>query len=321
MDANLVDQALLTLENAKSSRDRDAAAQLIVQLALEEPTRRQELGAHLPRLLADRMERVRRAGVQLGALVLDEDEAESFFADRLKDPSDEVRIEAAGQLADLARPSARGILAAALQDPVFPVRFEAARGMAALHHASGLDVLVEALSMNALRFRALGALAELGDPRALPAIQKVHRRWLLPGFERTQAAGAMARLGDPEGARYLMNRVLKRRGPDRALAVELLGEVRAPGAKERLFAVLDDTADRCRGAAARGLGRLGELSAVPRLLALLRSEEVEDDLRLDAAEALCLLEAPEAPPEIEAAAQHAPAELRAELRMLLEEYR
>ena len=37
-----------------------------------------------------------------------------------------------------------------------------------------------------LRFRALAALAELQDPRALPHVRAVLNRWLMPAFERTQ---------------------------------------------------------------------------------------------------------------------------------------
>ena len=52
----------------------------------------------------------------------------------------------------------------------------------------------------------------------------------------------------------------------RGCAVELLGEVKAPGARERLLEVLADPRDPARGAAARGLGRLGD--AAEGLLAL-----------------------------------------------------
>lgn len=315
------DRALLTLETAKSTRDRTHAAQTIVQLALEDAARRPELSALLPRLLADPLDRVRRAAVALAALLLSPEEAERFFADRLRDPAEEVRVEAVGQLADLVRPSARGLLASALEDPVFSVRFEAARGMAALAHAAGLEVLVQALDDDHLRFRALGALAELGDERAVPAIERVHARWLLPAFERTQAAGALARLGRQDAAKWLSDRARKRRGADRPLAVELLGEVKAPGAKAQLLAILEDPKDPCRGAAARGLGRLGDADAVPRLLALFEEPGVSDDVRLDAAEGLCLLSANEAVAKVESLSQDLEPELRAELRLMLEEYR
>ncbi len=193
----------------------------------------------------------------LGARCLPDDELPAFLAARLADPYDGVRIEAAGQLADLARPELRPQLAVALQDAAFPVRFEAARGMAAIRHPSGLEVLVAALERDDLRFRALGAIGELEDPAALPALQRLFHRWLLPAFERTQTAGVLARLGDPEGGKHLLERTRPRRWAlDRALAIELCGEVKVEGAFERLSEILADAKDDARGAAARGLGRL-----------------------------------------------------------------
>ena len=235
-------------------------------------------------------------GVGMATAVLSAEELPGFFATQLADEESLVRLEAAGRLADLARPDCRGLLAQALEDPVFEVRFEAARGMATLKHPAGLDVLVEALDEDLLRFRALGALAELGDARALPAVQRLFHRWLLPAFDRTQAAGVLAKLGDPEGAAWLLKRTQRRRwnwAQDRALAVELCGEVKAAGALERLHAIIIDPKDDCRGAAARGLGRLADPKALPWLLALLDEPGVHEDYRLDAAEGLWLLGIPE----------------------------
>ncbi|MBX5482584.1 MAG: HEAT repeat domain-containing protein [Myxococcaceae bacterium] len=316
------DRALLTLESARRREQRIEAASVLVQLALEDRSRAEELAAHVPQLMANPDDRIRRLGVALAAAVLPPDEAERFLGDRLRDPSFDVRVEATGQLADLARPSARGLLAAMLDDPSFSIRFEAARGMAALHHPSGLEVLIEALDKDHFRFRALGALAELGDARALPAVQRVYRRWFLPGFERTQAAGAMARLGDPAGAAWLLERTRKRRGLDRGLAVELLGELKGVGAKERLLEILRDPDDPARGAAARGLGRMGDADALAPLAALLQDASAEEHDRLDAAEGLLMLGVPEGVHSVEAlAGKEAGTAFGRELRTLLEEYR
>lgn len=315
------DRALLALERAKRWQERAEAAGLLVQLGLEDASRHAELAALIPQLIEDRDERVRRSGVALAAAVLPPEEAERVLGQKLSDGSAEVRVECAGQLADLARPGSRGLLAAALEDPDFHVRFEAARGMAALQHPAGLEVLVEGLDRDALRFRALGALAELGDARALPAIQRIHKRWILPGFERTQAAGAMARLGDPEGARWLMERSRKKGGNDRGLAIELLGELNAADARARLLEVLADTKDPCRGAAARGLGRLEDSSVVPQLAAVLAEPGIPGDLRLDAAEGLCLIGGAQARALVERALETEQDKIiREELRTMLEEY-
>lgn len=316
-----LERALVTLANAKRSRDRSDAAQHLVQLALDDPRRCEELAAHVPRLLDDADPAVRRAGTGLAAAALPFEDAEAVLAARLSDKASEVRMEAIGQLADAARPSSRGLFAAALEDGDFRVRFEAARGMAALRHSAGIDVLIEGLERDHLRFRALGALAELGNPDALPAVRRTHARWLLPGFERTQAAGALAKLGDPAGAAWLLARTRKRWGMDRALAIELLGEVKAAGAAQRLLEILADPKDRFRGAAARGLGRLGDPANVGALEALLQSRSVPPDLRLDAAEGLCLLGVPGARTCVERACEEAEDPIiREELRVLLEEY-
>ena len=312
------------LESSKKSEVRLDAARTLLDLAAESRSRADELAPVLPRLLDDPDERIRGIGVALAPRVLPADEAEEILAARASDPSREVRLQAVGQLADLERPSTRPALAASLEDPDFGVRFQAARGMAALRHSAGLEVLIQALDRNYLRFSALGALAELGDARAVPAIRRLHRRWLLNGFERTQAAGAMAKLGDPEGASWLLRRTRRRRGADRSLAVELLGEIKAEGAFERLREILEDPADPSRGAAARGLGRLGDPRAVPLLLRVLEAvgEGAPGELRLDAAEGLCLLGDARARQQVEAAAERWPdPDTQDELRAMLEEYR
>jgi HEAT repeat protein len=239
---------------------------------------------------------------------------------RLSDADVGVRLEATGQIADLALPELRGALAPMLQDPSPEVRFEAARGMAALKHSAGLEILVEALDSDLLRFRALGALGELGDTRALPALKRLFGKWLLPHFERTQTAGVLARLGEAEGAAHLLKRTQKKWSVDRALAVELCGEVKAPGALERLREILEDPKDQCRGAAARGLGLLGDPKALPWLLALLEDTHAHEDFRLDAAEGLWRLGLPEGHARVRAAVPtFASPEAREELAELLQE--
>ncbi|PTL78158.1 HEAT repeat domain-containing protein [Vitiosangium sp. GDMCC 1.1324] len=316
------DRALLALERERDPGIRSEAAELLFHLAAEDTSRAPEFSAALTRLLADKQVAVRRTAVGMATVVLSAEELPGFLASRLADEESVVRVEAAGRLADLARPDCRGTLAQALEDPVFEVRFEAARGMATLKHPAGLDVLIEALDEELLRFRTLGALAELGDARALPAVQRLFHRWLLPAFDRTQAAGVLAKLGDPEGATWLLKRSERRRwlwAQDRALAVELCGEVKAPGALERLYAILSDRKDDCRGAAARGLGRLGDPKALPWLLALLDEPGAHEDYRLDAAEGLWVLGVPEGRDRVRAVLPAFSAEARAELTELIQE--
>jgi HEAT repeat protein len=117
-----------------------------------------------------------------------------------------------------------------------------------------------------------------------------------------------------------MKRTHKKWSADRALAVELCGEVKAPGALERLRAILEDPKDPCRGAAARGLGMLGDAKALPWLLALLEDIGAPEDFRLDAADGLWRLGLPEGLARVRAAVStFASPEAREELTELLQE--
>jgi HEAT repeat protein len=118
-----------------------------------------------------------------------------------------------------------------------------------------------------------------------------------------------------------MERALGRWTPDRALAIELCGEVKAKGSREQLESILKDPKDACRGAAARGLGRLGDASCGKLLLQVLEDAQAPDDLRLDAAEGLFILKHPEVKAEVERILPSlASSEAKEELRHMVEEY-
>lgn len=314
------DRTLLALERETRPQARAAAAELLVQIAAEESSRASEFTEVLARLLADAQGEVRRSGIVLATLVLSAEELAELLTARLADADIGVRLEATGRISDLVLPQLRGALARMLEDPVPEIRFEAARGMAALKHSAGLEILIAALDDAGLRFRALGALAELGDAKALPAVKKLFNGWLVPAFERTQAAGVLARLGEAEGAEYLLKRTQKKWSADRALAVELCGEVKAPGALERLRSILEDPKDPCRGAAARGLGRLGDPQALPWLLALMEDTGAPEDFRLDAVDGVWRLGLPEGQARVRAiASTFTSPEAREEFAELLQE--
>ncbi len=317
--ANL-DLALLTLEREKNAAVRAEAADSLCELAFDAPPElRPDFAPAVVRLLADTQDEVRCGGLALAAEVLAPVEAKEILIRHLGDQVVRVRVEAAGRLADLALPESRGALAAALQDPSLSVRFEAARGMVALDHSAGMDVLIEALEDADLRFRAAAALAQLGKKEALPALKRVFSGWFVPAFDKTQIAGALAVLGDADGLEHLFKRAGRKWSMDRAMAVELLGEVKAPGAKTRLLEILADPDDAARGTAARSLGRLGDLTAEPPLTALLRDTTATDDLRLDAAEGLLLLGTDSARQVVGALTLADPAAV-AELTAMIREY-
>jgi HEAT repeat protein len=284
------DAALLRLEREKSAPLRAEVAEVLCQLAQEAPRdAASEFSAVVVRLLSDVQPEVKCAGLALAAEVLPAGEARDALVRHLDDRVARVRVEAAGRLADRPVPESRGAFAAALEDEVLEVRFEAARGLAALRHSAGLAVLVEALGSPELRFRAAGALAQLGDPAAVPHLERTFGAWFLPAFDRTQLAGALAKLGIAAGLEHLSKRALRPWSVDRALALELLGEVKAPGARALLEACLGNPRDASRGAAARALGRLGDLGAEGLLLRLIDDVSLGNELRLDLAEALLRL--------------------------------
>jgi HEAT repeat protein len=295
------DQALQSLEKEGPPSARLAAARQLRDLASECRDHADDFGPALRRLLGDPEAEVRRLGLEAATAVLPFAEVEPLLRARAADPSPVIRVTAIGLIADLQKTECRPVLAGALTDEAFTVRFEAARGLAALKHSAGLSILVEALEYPDLRFRALGALAELGDRAAVPAIRKTFRRFLLPDFDRTQAAGALMKLGETDPSDYLLQRTRSRFGMDRAFAIELCGELKVTGGFERLVEILRDSKDRARGAAARGLGRLENPDALPLLAELLADPSTSEDLRLDVAEGLCLLRIPAARQKVEEA--------------------
>lgn len=303
---NSRETALLALESQTSPDKRLEAAEALVE---------QGDVADVPRLLADAQVNVRRAGLALAGLHLPPAEAKELLSRFTSEPDVRLRVEATGRLADLALPDARGTLTAALQDEELPVRFEAARGIALLKHAAGFEVLVEALEHADFRFRACGALAVLGDPRAIEPIKRVMEGWFVPPFDRTQAATALAVLGDADGVAHLFARVAKKRAIDRPMAVEALGELESPEAKAKLLEIVSTPGDFAQGTAARALGFHGGDDVKATLLKLLGGDG-SDDFKLDVAEGLLRCGARQ---EVEALKLHDP-DAQKELRELLEDY-
>jgi len=317
--AQALDAAAVGLQREKRPSVRAEFAADVVELAMAAPaSERERFAPAMTLLVADPQPEVRKAGLALAAHLLPPAEAVTILVKHLADPAVRVRVEAAGQLADLAMPDTRGALAAALEDEALSVRFEAARGMVALGHPAGFDVLVQALEDADLRFRAAAALARLGKPEAVAPLKAMFSRWLIPAFDKTQLAGALARFGDAAGFEWLFKRAAKKWSVDRPMAVELLGDVKAPGAKERLLQILADRADVARGAAARGLGWLGDASVLHELERHLDGAGDDDDVKLDLAEALLRLDGQRARAKL-ASLTLSSDDARAELRALLEE--
>lgn len=276
----------MTLERETSPAIRLEAAGTLCELAFDATPEEQAFFVpDVVQLLSDKQDEVRCAGLALASAVLPPGESKEIFVRHLADPIVRVRVEAAGRLADLELPEARGALAAALQDKAPGVRFEAARGIAELQHAAGIDVLIAALDDGEFRYRAAGALARLGDTAAIEPLKKTLNGWFVPQFDKTRIAGALAVLGDPEGVAHLEKRIEKKSALDRPMAVELLGELDSAAAKQKLVAIVNTPDDTARGTAARALGHHGGADVVALLTPLLSTGD-NDDFKLDVAEGL-----------------------------------
>lgn len=103
------------------------------------------------------------------------------------------------------------------------------------------------------------------------------------------------------------------------MAIELLGEVKAPGAKERLLTILKTPEDDCRGAAARGLGRLGDQNLLDELASVLAEQLTADDVKLDVAEGMLRLDVAKARERLTSLAL-ADDDSKAELATMLKEF-
>ncbi|MGV3622272.1 MAG: HEAT repeat domain-containing protein [Archangium sp.] len=279
------EKALIALERETNLAVRLEAATTLCELAFDATS--DERAFFVPdvvQLLSDKQDEVRCAGLALASAVLPPNESKEILTRHLSDPVVRVRVEAAGRLADLELPEARGALAAALQDKAPGVRFEAARGIAELQHSAGIDVLIAGLDDGEFRYRAAGALARLGDKAAIEPLKKTLNGWFVPQFDKTQIAGALAVLGDAEGVAHLEKRIEKKSALDRPMAVEFLGELDSPTAKQKLISIVNTVDDTARGTAARAIGHHGGADVVTLLTSLLTAGS--DDFKLDVAEGL-----------------------------------
>jgi HEAT repeat protein len=173
------------------------------------------------------------------------------------------------------------------------MRFAAACALSDAQDASALPELVAALKQDHRRQEALSALMSLGDAAAAGPVGALFDDESLGEFDRTLVAATLARFGDARGAEHLVAR-LEESGDDRPVAAEWAGRLGVHAAVPALTELAEAEGDPARGAAIRALGRLKAPGAEERLLALLRSTEEAEDLRMDAAEGLAELGTPQA---------------------------
>ena len=210
----------------------------------------------------------------------------------LADRAAPVRTAAVWAAIKLPGDTARTQVRALLQSTDEPLRFDAATALAEVKDAAALGGLTAALNQGYRRQEALSALMSLGDAAALPALAELWDQGdeaeQTGDFDRTLLAAALARFGDQRGKRHLALRAAEG-GDDRPVAVEWAGRLGVSEAIPALDALADEEGELSRGAALRALGRLKAPGAEERLLAVVNDAELADDLRMDAAEGLAEL--------------------------------
>ncbi len=155
----------------------------------------------------------------------------------LADDDPEVRGAAAAALGEVGDPGAAGALAPLLQDGP-AIRFEAAVALARLGDRRGTAVLVEALRGDPdHRLLAAEHLFRCPDPELAPVLRRELGRWLAPALPKVWLAAALARLGEAEGRARLVALLGSRRQTVRGLAIQVLGELGEPWAREALTAL------------------------------------------------------------------------------------
>jgi len=152
----------------------------------------------------------------------------------LADDDREGRASAASALGDLGDRSAASALRPLLDDPFPAVQLEAAVALARLGDRGGSAVLAVQLGESESALIAAEHLFRCPDPSAAPALRRALGRWLTPPLVKVWAAAALARLGEEEGKRHLLRQLGARRQTARGLAIQVLGELGEPWARQAL---------------------------------------------------------------------------------------
>ncbi len=191
-----------------------------------------------------------------------------------------VRGEIAAALGRIATPEAFAALDGALRDPDPRVRAVALAAAARMPAARAEAVLLAALEREASEFAAASALRALGvvrSPRAFEVLARALGRSPYSERLRIAALAGLASLHDLRALPLALGQLS--RGNASAVRVAAVETLRALGRGQRvvsarLTALLEDDDARVRGAAAEGLGALGDPRARGRLREALGLEPV-----------------------------------------------
>lgn len=152
----------------------------------------------------------------------------------LSDDDVEVRGSAVAALGDLGDARAARAVARLLDDPEPGIRMEAAVALARLGDRRGTGVLASNLSDRKRCYLAAEQLFLHPDEEARTALEQTLSRWLSPSLLKVWAAGALLRMGHEQAREPLLRLLGSRRTMVRGLAIEVLGQLSQPWAREAL---------------------------------------------------------------------------------------
>jgi HEAT repeat protein len=207
----------------------------------------------------------------------------------LEDRDPEVRGSAAAGLGDLEAHEAADALALLLGDNVESVRVEAAYALGRIRDPRGLPPLTKLTTHRDFGYMVCELLGRLGDREAVLALDQAWKKLFLHPQTRVRAAASLIRLGETAPRAYLLRACRSWRADVRGLALELLGEV---GGEWALEALMQGLRGKSADAAVRGLGQLGDPSAISVLRqGLPKAQDLGDeDLAADIETAIARLE-------------------------------
>ncbi len=138
--------------------------------------------------------------------------------------------------------------------------------------------LIEATKDETIDYQAAISLGQIGDKSAVPALRDMLKRRNENTNSRLYAASSLAMLGDEEGFKIVIdianNKLINLKS--RCLAIEALVKLDNKEAVPDLIASLKDEHPNIRASAAKALGEIGDVSALPAL-----EQALEDKTRTE----------------------------------------
>lgn len=203
-----------------------------------------------------------------------------------EDPEAEVRSQALAALGDLGDASCIDAIAARIDDPDADVRFEAAFALAAFKDPRCRPELEARLSRTKRRLDACEGLRRLGDPAAIPALQTLTAKWMLPWGDRLTIWATLHVLGLEYAGAEVVSATKARRHEERTYALALIGSHKITGGRAVLETVAADPKDVLRETAVRALGELGLKDSAPILAQIADETSLGVEVRADAIQSL-----------------------------------